>query len=587
MASFPKNPSPLQRERRWIARPPNEVVLEGLLSGSAAMGLPEALLTVLSRRVDHSDKAERFLCPVLQDLSDPFEMPDMRAAVDRLFQAINEGQAITLFGDYDVDGVTSCSLMREVLDGYGNTPEVYLPERQAEGYGVTVAGLERCLERFPETKLFIAIDCGTNSKAEIASLAEKGIDVLVLDHHETSESKMADCVAVVNPKRPDSGDHDYLCSVGIVFKVAHALLKDRPLENFDLRERLDLVAFGTVADIVPLIGENRILVKRGLDRMQKTTRPGILALREVAGIKDESIKQASSIGFGLGPRINAAGRLGSAKDSLDLLLTDDMEVARASAKTLEGMNRDRRQIEDDILVEAREMAEAQLAKKDVPAVVLGHPGWHVGVVGIVAARMVRQFHRPAIVIGFDEAGRGKGSGRSVAGFSLVEALDASRGHLLAGGGHEQAVGMTVAQDSFEDFRTAFIAAVAAKITPEQLEPKLHLDAELELADLDFDFLEQLGRLEPFGSMNFEPLFYARGVRPGHEPRWLKEKHLKVQLCQGIARLDAIYFNAPQNLPEPPWDVAFSASKNHYKGRTTVQLLLRAIRSAGEVEVGMR
>ena len=573
-------------ERRWILRATAPEDLAAFREEPACAGLPEPILAVLARHLDSPEEAAHHLEPLLQNLSEPFDLPDMRRAVDRLFKAIDDGEKIVLYGDYDVDGVTSCSLMRELLSAYGSVPGILLPDREAEGYGLTEAGLERCLRDHPDTDLLIAIDCGTNSWNEIASLVARGIEVLVLDHHETSAEKMADCTAVVNPKRHDCDQtYGYLCSVGIVFKVAHALLKERQLEGFDLRERLDLVAFGTIADIVPLVGENRILVKRGLDRMEKTRRPGILALREVAGIKPEAIRRASSIGFGLGPRINAAGRLGDAADALELLLSDDLEVAKSSARVLDALNSERKQIQEDILTEAIEIAEAQLAAEDAPAIVVGRPGWHIGVVGIVAASVARRFHRPAIVVGFDEGGRGKGSGRSVPGFSLVAALDASREHLIGGGGHEQAVGVTVAEDSFETFRSAFIEAVSATITPEQLEPRLYLDAELPLAELDLDFLAHLDRLEPFGASNPEPLFLVRDVRPGCEPRRLKDKHFKLQICQGISRLEAIYFNADPDLPEPPWDVAFSAEQNHYKGRTTVQMQVRAIRAAAEIEVG--
>lgn len=571
---------------RWILRGTNKKKLAELLADPAAKDLPEVIFYLLAGRLIEGDTdLGRHLEPLLKNLSDPLELPDMASAVERLITAIEGGEKITLFGDYDVDGVTAVSLMLEVLAAYGVEAGSTLPRRKSEGYGLSESGVARCLEENAGTSLLIAIDCGTNNREQAALLAAAGIDLIVLDHHETSVDKMVDCVAVVNPKRPDGGRHAYLCSVGIVFKVAHALLRERPVASgvYDLRDGLDLVALGTVADVVPLVGENRILVKRGLDRMMKRARPGLLALRQVAGVRQEAVGKASSIGFLLGPRINAAGRLGNATDALDLLRAEDATLAGELAGTLDRLNRERRQIEDDILTEAEEMAEEHLSRRDDPALVLGGDGWHAGVVGIVAARIVRKFHRPALVIGFDEAGLGKGSGRSVTGFDLVAAVDASRHYLAAGGGHAQAVGLTVQREHFEAFREAFLEAVVAAITSDQLERKIYLDAELELEKIDFPFLAALECLAPFGSSNPEPLFLATGVRPAAEPRWLKEKHLKVKLLQNGARHEAIYFNCPPDLPPPPWDIAFSPGENHYQGRTSIQLMLRGIRAASGVE----
>ncbi len=254
------------------------------------------------------------------------------------------------------------------------------------------------------------------------------------------------------------------------------------------------------------------------------------------------------------------------------------------AGKLDRLNRERRLAEEEILRQAEAIAREDLSRSDDPALVLGGDGWHTGVVGIVAARIARAFHRPTIVVGFDEDGLGKGSGRSVNGFDLVAALDASSEHLVAGGGHEQAVGLTVAKDRFANFRKAFLDAVAVAITPEQLEPKLFIDAELGLGEVDFTFLEALAMLAPFGQANPEPLFLARGVRPAVEPRWLKEKHLKLRVVDdGGAILDAIYFNCPRDLPPLPWDIAFLPAENHFNGRTTIQLVLRGIRAAGEID----
>ncbi len=579
--NLPSRLEPGQRQLQWILRAAPSDRLRALVAHPAAAGLPDALLQILAARLEGDADVQRFLEPLLKNLSDPFDLPDVSAAVARIHAAIAAGERIALFGDYDVDGVTSVALMAEVLAAYGAKAACILPRRQGEGYGLTTAAVARCLQENPGTTLIIALDCGSNSREQAAQLAASGVDLVVLDHHETSVEQMADCVAVVNPKRPDGGSHAYLCSVGIVFKVAHALLRHHPVDSaeFDLRNGLDLVALGTVADVVPLVGENRILVKRGLDRIERGARPGIVALCRVAGVRADAVRKASSIGFMLGPRINAAGRLGDAMAALELVRAEDASRAADLAGELDFLNRERRRVEQEILVQAEEMAREQLARAEDPALVLSGDGWHAGVAGIVAARITRMFHRPTLVVGFDERGQGKGSGRSVPGFDLFVALDGCRDHLEACGGHDQAVGLTIRREKLGDFRAAFVTAVEQLITAEQLRPKLFLDAEIRLQEITGSFLAGLARFEPFGNSNPEPLFIARGVQPAGQPRWLKDKHLKFRAVQGPVGHDAVYFNCPVDPPSPPWDIAFVIGENHYKGRCVTQLVIRGIRQA--------
>jgi single-stranded-DNA-specific exonuclease len=532
-------------------------------------------------------EASQFLNPRLRTLGDPFLLPDMRAAVDSILASVDAGKRIALYGDYDVDGVTSLTLLARMLRAYGASPDCFLPDRIEEGYGITVEGLTRCIETF-HPELLIAVDCGTSAAAEIATLTALGVKVVVVDHHEC-QSALPQCVAVVNPKRPAAEaqpcdgrgtDYRYLCSAGLVFKLCHALLKTRPVpaeSGFVLQEHLDLVALGTVADIVPLIGENRILVQKGLEEMQRTRWPGLRALMEVAGVT--APLTPSDVGFQLAPRLNAAGRLGSASVSLELLLTADPARGRVLASALDTQNRDRQEAEKKTLLEADRQIEATDPAGQA-AIVVGAPGWHPGVLGIVASRICKKHHRPTFVIGFDANGLGKGSGRSIEGLSLVDALERCGPLLERFGGHEMAAGLTIRQQRFEEFQEAFCQTARELLTDEELVPRLGLDGEVKLGEIDFDFLLMHEKLQPFGMGNAQPLFLARDVRPLGQPVVLKEKHLRLILKHDGVRHEAIFFNgATEPLPPPPWDIAFKVARNEWRDRVTVQIQIQGIRAA--------
>ena len=529
---------------------------------------------LLLRGFATAPEAASFLDPRLKTLSDPFLLDDMDRAVERLLAAIDRRERIVLYGDYDVDGVTSLALFTRVLRAFGAEPECFLPLRVDEGYGLSADGAARCVETF-HPQLLVAVDCGTSSVAEIAALRADGVDVIVVDHHEF-KGALPDCAAVVNPKRGDT--FHYLCSVGLVFKVAHALLKRRPLADFDLRHHLDLVALGTVADLVPLVEENRILVKHGLTRLAKTSSVGLRELMDVAAVRPPLTP--SDVGFKLGPRMNAAGRLGTAAAALELLLTEDRSRARTLAHDLDVQNRERRSVEDDVCVQAEtQLAEWFDAERD-SAIVVGGDGWHPGVVGIVASRLLRQHHRPSLVIGFDEHGMGKGSGRSIDGLSLVHALTHCGAHLEKYGGHEMAAGLTLRRENFLPFREAFRACARGILSADQLQARLHLDVELTLGDINFELLEQYCALQPFGMGNRQPVFFARGVALAGEPRVMKEKHLSLMLRQHGDEYRAVWFGAvSEELPRLPWDIAFHIERNEFQGNVSAQIQIRAVRSS--------
>jgi single-stranded-DNA-specific exonuclease len=499
----------------------------------------------------------------------------MHAAVSRILTALDRRERIVLFGDYDVDGVTSLALLAEMLRAYRVAPELFLPLRMEEGYGLSPESVERCLaEHRPQ--LLIAVDCGTSSVDEIARLRKRGVDVIVLDHHEP-KSALPECVAIVNPKTRGSG-FEYLCSVGIVFKLCHALLKTRPLPEFDLKSKLDLVALGTVADIVPLHGENRVLVQRGALEIARTSRIGLRKLMQVAGVRPPILPE--DIGYRLGPRLNAAGRLSTAEKSLRLLLTHDDGEATMLAAELDRQNRERQEVEKQIFDAAIKKIEDGLDAARDAAIVVGAHGWHPGVLGIVASRIARRYHRPTIVIGFDEGGIGKGSGRSIDGLNLVDALSGCAERLDKFGGHEMAAGLAVREENFDVFAEGFRKAARELLSEEALQPCVRLDHELAFTEIDIDFLRWHEMLQPFGNGNPQPLFLARGVEPVAPPRVVNDKHLILRLRQGNRHRRAVYFDGVSNpLPPTPWDIAFRIRADEYEGEILVAMQIEAVRHA--------
>jgi len=520
---------------------------------------------------------ETFLRPRLRDLGDPFEIGEMDRAVERVLQAVDRGEEVLIYGDYDVDGVSSVALMRRILRAYGLTPRHFIPRRSSEGYGLSEAALARCMAEGAPPTLLIAVDCGTVSVDEIAGLRAGGIDVIVVDHHEPGPRGRPDAVALVNPKC--GGGPDYLCAAGVCFKLCHALLKTRRIEDFDLKELLEIVTVATIADIVPMVGENRLMVRHGLKRLPNTLNPGLRALQRVSGMNGRATSM--DIGFRIGPRLNAAGRMDMPEDALRMLTTDCRRRAMELAEQLESYNRRRQSHENRIRREAMEMlAELGFDPARDAAIVLGSRDWHPGVVGIVASRLMRQFHKPAFVVAIDDEGVGKGSGRSIPGVSLVEAIDATRSLLLAGGGHEMAAGISVHEDQLDDFRVAFAAHVDGSVPAERRRPVLELDAEVPFSQLSLDFLRDYELLQPFGNGNPQPVFLAREVHLSRPPVHLKNRHLRLHLRQGYTELDAVYFGGGEApLPDPPWDVAFTIDRNHFRGRTWLQLIVQALRPA--------
>ena len=518
---------------------------------------------------------EGYLRPRLRDLADPFLIPDMQPAVERVLLAIDRGEKVCIYGDYDVDGISSITLMRRILIAYGLMPRHFIPRRGPEGYGLSTAALARCMNEGPKPDLLITVDCGTVSIDEVAALREDGIDVLIVDHHEPELVGRPDCCALVNPKC--GSEFTYLCAAGVVFKLGHALMKTRPVD-LNLKELLDLVAVATISDIVPMVGENRLMVRHGLKQLTNTLNPGLRALQEVTGMSGTAVSM--DIGFRIGPRLNAAGRMDVPEDALATLTTECRRTAFELAQKLDVYNKERQAFEGLIRREAVEMLNRDFDPTRDPVIVLGSRDWHHGVVGIVASRLMRQYHKPTFIIAIDKDGIGKGSGRSIEGISLVDAIRACEGDLLAGGGHAMAAGLSIEEGKLDAFRENFADFVLSNSNAEQRQPKLMYDAEISFGQLSLEFLSSYELLQPFGNGNLQPVFISREVGLSRSPQHMKNNHLRFMLRQGYHEQDAVYFGGGEHpLPDPPWDVAFTVDRNTFRGRTTLQLIIQDVRPA--------
>jgi single-stranded-DNA-specific exonuclease len=575
---------------RWTYTPlPGGTV--GTLSGAA--GVSPVLAELLLRAgLEDGDAATRFMNPALAELSDPFLLANLETAATRLRQAIAGREEIVVLGDYDVDGVSSTALLVGILRRFGANPRFIVPRRSEDGYGLSRSAIDRALEQ-GKPDLFIALDCGTNSHVETAYLKGQGIDVLVVDHHRSRECPDDHCL-LINPHVRAGEDEEawrHLCTVGLVFKLVHGLLKQLRAENHPValgirpRDYLDLVALGTVADLVPLRGENRILARHGLRILQETQRPGLRALMDIAGVKPGQEIMPVDISFRLSPRINASGRLADAALSVELLLSEDPVFCAETARQLDTFNRERQDIEKLITEEAERMIETRFA--DCPGVVLYGDNWHPGVVGIVAGRVSRKYNRPCVVLG-NEGELAKGSGRSIDGINLVEVLGTCGEHLASWGGHPMAVGVAVTKDNLERFRVRFAEAVRAHAGGDIAEARLALAAWLTPAQIKESLMDELDALHPFGQGNPEPVFGVRGIVLRYPTEVFKEQHFRFNFeDERGRRLYGVAWKMADRLPPSgvPLDLAFELKWNHFNGRKLLQLVLADWRLAQPVQEG--
>ena len=543
------------------------------------LGINAVLAELLCRlKLEGEEEMARFLNPRLRDLGDPFALGNLQAAAERVMEAIDGGEEMVILGDYDVDGVTSTAFLVSFFRALGGNPRYYVPRRMEEGYGLSMSAVERILEEETVPRLFVAVDCGTNSVEEVAFLRKKGIEVIILDHHRSKEETPADCL-LVNPFLDENTEQPWtkLCSAGLVFKLAHGILKvlrqkDDPRgEEVDVRDYLDFTAMGTIADMVPLREENRILARHGLAGLSNGCRPGLRALLEVAGLQPGTPLRPSDISFRIGPRINASGRLADAALPVDMLLSEDPEFCREGARQLNDFNTERQTIERKIVTEAGRSLE-ELGEIP-PGIVLFKKEWHPGVVGIVSSRLSRQHMRPAIVLGW-EGTHAKGSGRTVPGLSLVKVLEQCDEYLLNWGGHPQAVGVSLEPAAIPGFQKRFSEVVEEMLQGRFPEPELNLSAWVDFDDLEEELFQDLDQLNPHGMANEEPIIGVRGVVLTRPPRVFAERHFRftARNQKGVV-VQGVAWKLADRLPplNQPLEVACRLTLNHYRGRVYRQL----------------
>ncbi len=523
---------PMAAPARWILPEPAE---PEVLRLSGTLGITLAAARVLWHRgYREAAEAARFLQAPLEDLHDPFLLRGMEAAVERLRRAISSRERLLIYGDYDVDGATSVVILKKAIELAGGAAGYYVPDRLGEGYGMRAEVIEQAAAE--GVRLVISVDTGIRAQEAAGRARELGVDLIVTDHHLPEETLPPAC-AILNPKQPGCPYPDKnLCGAGVALKLVQGLLGRLGWPEQRRRQLicsfLKMAAIATVADVVPLTGENRIIVKHGLAGLASVSNPGLRALLEVAGFQAGEAPSAGQVAFRIAPRINAAGRMASAADVIRLFLTSDAEQARQLAAQLHHLNQERQQTEAEIIAAILEECSRAPAAQDQPTLIFSGQGWHVGVVGIVASRLVERFHRPAIVLSIDaETGIARGSGRSIPALHLLEALESMDDLFIRFGGHRQAAGLTLEAGRIEEFRRRLNQYASERLRPEDLIPRREFDARLRLEEIDDSLAADILRLAPFGFGNPAPLFAVESVEVAGEPVFFKENHLRLRLRQ--------------------------------------------------------
>ena len=545
--------------------------------------VPEIYARVLVHRgIASREMGIPFFNPDRAQLHDPFILKGMEAAVERVLEQIGAKRPILIFGDYDVDGTTGASLLYLFFKSIGAQVSTYIPNRLTEGYGLSPDGVDYAA--LIGADLLITCDCGINALEQVDRAREKGIDVIVTDHH-TPGAELPAAIAILNPKRADcTYPFEGLCGGGVAFKLALAVAERGGHDPDLVWSHVDLIALGTAADLVPVLNENRAIVNEGLRLIRERSRPGIAALWQVSGLAGKDVTVGRLV-FGIAPKLNAAGRLGDAGRAVKLLTTDNRYLAVNMARELVAENDRRRIIQENTVEEAIFKVNAHHDLSREKALVLSGEDWHQGVIGIVAARIRDLFHRPTVIIAL-ENGVGKGSARSMAGFDLYEALTQCREYLLNYGGHAVAAGLSIDHEALPAFTDRFLSWADQQLTDEQLQPRITVEGECPLNLIDSRFLRFLDSLEPYGPGNRRPVFTARGVRVAGMPRLVGKSasHLKCRLTQNSATFDAIGFDMADHfeklLLKKPLDIAYVVEENKWQGNRTVQLQLKDIKIGG-------
>lgn len=532
------------------------------------------LATILSnKKISKKEDIEKFLSPTRNDFHDPFLMPDMKIAVDRIIKAIEIKEKIMIYGDYDVDGITSITVLKQFLEDRGIVADTYIPNRLDEGYGLNKKAIDEIAKQ--NYTLMITVDCGISGIEEVEYANSLGIETIITDHHEQAET-IPKALAVVDAKRKDNKyPFNQLAGVGVVFKLIQAIGFTLGLEEKEYLKYLDLVCVGTISDIVPLVDENRVIAKLGLKLVEVTRNLGLKTLLDTVGYKKiDSI----TISFGVAPRINACGRMGYQEEALKLFLTKNQEEAKEISNKLNEYNKERQDKEKRIFAEAIEKIEQ--GEKDKSCIILGNENWHHGVIGIVASKVTDMYFKPSILICFEEQGEGKGSGRSIPGFDLHEALTKCDKYIEKFGGHSMAIGITVKKENFEKFKKEF-EEYAKNSNIDKIIPIIYIDEEITLKDINLKAVQELQLLEPFGEGNKMPLFLYKNLKIDSIRALSEGKHLKLTLKDDNMVIDAIGFNMGEYTNEyligDRVDIVGNLEINSFNGVDKVQINLKDIR----------
>ncbi len=563
------------KKKKWIYMH-KEHSLEDVKNISETYEIAPVIATILLNR--GITEPDNFLAPSEDALLDPFLMLGMEKATSRILDAINNGEKIAIYGDYDVDGITSTAIMVKFLRSHRADVIYYIPDRHEEGYGINMDAIDKI--HSSGVSLLVTVDCGITAVKEIAYAKELGIDTIITDHHECKE-ETPDAFCLLNPKQPDCQyPFKRLAGVGVAFKLLQALTLKMHFHMRELiDEYIDLVAIGTIADVMPLVGENRIIVKRGLELLKYTVNRGIRALADVAEINLSDV-QTGTIGFMLAPRINAAGRMGDPRCAVELLLSKDEMSAKRYAQILNDKNCERQETEISILEDALNIIETTPSIKDDFVIVLAHEGWHHGIIGIVASKISERFNKPCILISTDEE-NGKGSGRSIRSFNLFKALENSSHLMQKFGGHDLAAGLSIKPENIDEFRNEINAYAKGLLTEDDFMPILYIDSELPPAYINMNTAEKLSILEPYGMGNACPLFYTKDLKISQIRPLSDGKHIKLILTSGEYCIESVGFNMGELLDilkiDDTIDIAFSIDINIYRGARQLQVLLKDVK----------
>ena len=570
----------MRRVWEWQVAPDIDPVLQRELQSQLEL-TPLALRLLVNRGLTDATQIGRFLHPALSDLCDPFLMLNMERATERVLEALRRRERIMVYGDYDVDGITAVALLHLVIGQLGGLVSYYIPNRLEAGYGVNTDAILEA-ERSGVT-LIISVDCGITAVEEVGFAVRRGIDFIVTDHHEAAAT-LPPALAILNPKQPgDTYPASELSGVGVAYKLAQALYERTDQPRSALEEHLDLVALGTAADIVPLVGENRVLAHFGMRQIALTRKPGLQSLSHIAGLMEEQRDiSPGQVIFGLAPRLNAAGRLGDSSRAVQLLITRDEALARQIARELDEENKRRKAYDEQTLREALAKVESEVDLESDRIIVLDSDSWHPGVIGIVASRLVETYHLPTILVSV-EGDEGKGSARSIPAFHLTEALRQCHEHLIKYGGHKYAAGLSIRREDIPAFRARVKEVARSVLLPDDLVRKLSVDAVIDLHSVDDDFLGHIEQFAPFGPHNTRPVFVSRGLKCAGQAQCVGpgNKHLRVRVRQGQTILDGIGFGfgdvAPVlNRPHVAFDLAYVPEYNYWQGQRRIQLRIRDI-----------